>query len=146
MTPPATCVNLRSCTSRIDRHPTGDANTNRDQTQYHYIVVRDDLPPGVAAAQIAHAAGFSAQLRWWRDGSYPILKPNAHVVVLRATQAQLCKLLDSMSHEDLVAVVEVDAPYTGQLLAVGVRPAERCLLNRDVLRTLPLYGEKEAAT
>lgn len=59
---------------------------------YHYIVVRADLPLGVKAANIAHAAGESS------PGHLP---NDTHVVVLQASGQELSKLVHTLALERL---------------------------------------------
>lgn len=99
----------------------------------HYIIVRGDLPLGVAAAQIAHAAG---------ESSPGNLKPGTFAVVLAARDAaHLAQVADRLriANVNYVAVFESDAPYTDQLMSIGVAPGPRSTL-RQHLSSLSLYG------
>lgn len=99
--------------------------------------MRRDLPRGVQAAQIAHAAGESS------PGNLP---SGTHVVVLAARdEAALVALsarlqLAGAAH---VRIIEPDAPYgagdgvNGQLMALGLVPGRKELLRRT-LSQLPL--------
>lgn len=131
----------------IDRQPPGISEPlSRDRIVYHFILIRGDLPPGVASAQTAHAAARSAQMHSSRDGKLPALPSDTRVVVLAGSAQDLEDVISSTSPEDYVLIIEDDPPYTGQLLAIGFRPAERRFLNRDVLRRLPLYGTEARKT
>lgn len=104
---------------------------------HHYIVVRADLPAGVAAAMVAHAAAGSA--RGLHDET-------THVVVLKADPKQLSDLsmllaLESEEHGLFVYdVVETEGRYAGQLLALGVEPGPREPTRRGYFEHLSLYG------
>jgi len=81
-------------------------------------VVRSDLPRGIQAAQIVHAAGESA------PGNLPV---GTYAVVLRATQEELERfetvlILNGVDH---CAIRENDAPYSGELTAIGLAPAPK---------------------
>lgn len=98
-----------------------------------YLIVRADLPSGVVVAQVAHAAGQGSD-------RHP---PGVYVVVLEVPDepalAEIHEKLDSagVAH---TPIVEVDAPWSGQLMAIG------CEMSRDrgpcrrVLSNLPLCG------
>lgn len=100
----------------------------------HYIVVRDDLPVGLLAAQVCHAAGESAALR---------SPPNVcHAVVLSASKQELDKLDTVLRWEKIPfrAVFENDPPYENELLAIGIAPCTEGL--GRWLRHLPLLGQR----
>lgn len=105
------------------------------ETLHHYIVVRRDLPRGVQAAQIAHAAGESS------PGSLP---SGTHVVVLAAPgQEALAALAARLEVAGVphVVIEEPDPPYgdgvRGQLMAIGCAPARKEVIRRH-LSCLPL--------
>jgi len=104
---------------------------------HHYVVVRDDLPRGVLAAQVVHAAGESARL-------VAALPAGTHAVVLAASGEGLGALELALAAAGVAhaAVREPDAPYCGQLLAIGIAPAPRAALRRYVGR-LPLLAANE---
>jgi hypothetical protein len=91
----------------------------------HYVIVRDDLPAGVVAAMIVHAAGESAaKFNNDDDGRFR----GATAIVLSVPGLlELGALSDTLkvNHIQRVEVSESSAPYTGQLMAVGVVPADR---------------------
>jgi len=108
----------------------------------HVCVVRADLPPGVAAAQLVHAAGHSVRA---------VLPAGVRAVVLsvvdesalRIVAARLCDL--GLAHH---VVCEPDHPFDGAAMAIGVVPVARAdrRLRRAVAR-LALYAtEKDETT
>lgn len=101
----------------------------------HYVIVRPDLPRGLLAAQVVHAAGESG-------GN---IQPGTFAVVLAAEPLELValerRLVDAgVAH---AAVRETDAPWEGALMAIGVRPGPRSVLKKH-FSGLPLLGEREA--
>lgn len=97
----------------------------------HYCVVRDDLPRGVLAAQLIHAAGETgAGLR----GMFA-------VALAVGGEAELLQIEDRLRFYEVPyrAIREPDPPWCGQLMAIGVVPAARDDRQiRRVLRHLPL--------
>lgn len=95
--------------------------------------MRRDLPRGLQAANLIHAAG---------ESSHGALPPNTRAVALWTddpTLAQLeRKLLDAQIPH--TAIREPEAPWNGALMAIGIAPCERETLKplRDVLPQLPL--------
>lgn len=107
-----------------------------DQSQQnpltHYVIVRADLPIGIIAAMIAHAAGESS------PGSLP---EGTHAIVLSVPdEATLHALLARLTLSGLAwhPVYEPDAPYFGQLMAIGVAPVLRSIGKRT-LSSLPKF-------
>jgi peptidyl-tRNA hydrolase len=102
-----------------------------EEVRHHYVIVRADLPRGMQAAQLVHAAG---------ESSPGDLAEGTHAVVLTArNEAELVELerrldLAGVAH---VAIREPDAPYNGQLMAIGCVPARKEVLRRH-LSSLPL--------
>lgn len=81
-----------------------------EPSAYHYVIVRKDLPAGVAAAMIVHAAGES--------GGQP-----ARAVVLGVPNEGMLAMihLQIMKHGlKPVLVEEVEGPFAGQLMAIGI--------------------------
>lgn len=84
----------------------------------HYVIVRSDLPVGVAMAQVVHGAGESA-------GRYGVLPSHTIAIVLDGGdeyglfRAQKLLLANNIPH---VPIVESDPPYAQQLMAIGVLP------------------------
>jgi peptidyl-tRNA hydrolase len=98
----------------------------------HYVVVRTDLPAGVAAAQLVHAAG---------ESSPGNLGAGTFAVVLAVPdEAALMKVADRLRAAGMpfTLIFESDAPWSGQLMAIGARPACRSVM-RKVLSSIPLY-------
>ncbi len=100
--------------------------------------MRSDLPLGFLAAQVVHAAGESS------PGNLPHAT-NAVVLAvpdestLREYQARLERA--GVPH---VPIHEPDAPWNGQLTAIGLVPvADRAPL-RPLLSSLPLLGKERA--
>lgn len=97
-----------------------------------YIVVRQDLPRGVIAAQVAHAAGAGS-------GRHP---PNTYVVVLSVpTETHLRNVYRELENRDIPAtlVEESDLPYEGQATAIGIDLIRDRTELRKVVSNLPLY-------
>lgn len=90
----------------------------------HYVIVRADLPRGFQAAQIVHAAGYSAS---------PDLPSDAFAVVLStASECELVSLSRRLTVHGIehVLVTEIDSPYCGAATAIGVRPRRKGELKR----------------
>jgi peptidyl-tRNA hydrolase len=99
------------------------------------VIVRDDLPIGVAAAQIVHAAGESS------PGSLP---EGTFAVVLSVKDEHelLCVSRDLTSSGIAHKLIrEPDLPWAGAAMTIGVKPLPRSTV-RSVLKHLRLYGEK----
>lgn len=93
-------------------------------TLTHYIVVRSDLPLGVAMAMVAHAAGESAHQYRDENGRFT----GATVVVLEAkNEAHLEKIERKLMRAGIVyqVVYESAQPYKDQFMAIGLVPIER---------------------
>jgi hypothetical protein len=143
----------RSCTpARIDRHASAKSNicsTDHESkhsdpsgihvsssplaaTLFHYIIVRSDIPLGLACAQIAHAAGESG----------PAV-PGTHAVILAASPEELHALAQRLEDARIAfaPVIESDAPYLNVLLAIGIPPCPRERVRRFV-SSLPLFGKE----
>jgi len=91
----------------------------------HYIFVRRDLPIGIIASQITHAAGESAAL--YQD-VYGKRFPGATAVVLEAKdELGLQKIRDHLKSLDIqyLEVHESEGIYHGQFMAIGIVPTER---------------------
>lgn len=100
-------------------------------------MVRSDVPRGIQAAQIAHAAGESS------PGNLP---SGTHVVVLTAPDEASLEAISARLHArgvGHVRIIEPDAPYgagdgvNGQLMALGLRPGRKEVVGR-ALSSLPL--------
>ena len=96
-----------------------------------FIIVRSDLPLGMIAAQVAHAAGVGSE-------RHP---PDVHVVVLAASDEDHLRsisqrLLDADVAQTLVQ--EVDPPYTHQAMSIGLELIRDRSSVKKVLSSLPL--------
>ena len=97
----------------------------------HYCIVRADLPIGAQAAQLIHAAG---------ESSPGNLSPHTFAIALCAKdethldQISFELFKNGISHK---RIFEPDAPYNGQLMAIGVCPGDRKILRKH-LSQLPL--------
>lgn len=91
-------------------------------------MVRADLPAGVQAAQLIHAAGQSSPGDL-PDGSYA-------VALCVKDEASLRSLAETLARAGLPRhlIVEADAPYTGQAMAIGIAPMDRRRLKRYLSR------------
>lgn len=91
----------------------------------HYVVVRPDLPLGVLAAQVTHAAG---------ESSPGGLRAGTYAVVLQASPEDLEELRGRLEAESVPhrAIIENDEPYRGQLMAVGLEPRPRSEVKKYV--------------
>jgi hypothetical protein len=103
------------------------------------VIVRRDLPRGVQAAMIVHAAGHSAQLPGARAAS-----PPAIAVVLAASLDELCALTRVLDDAGVphVFVREPDEPWRDAPMAIGVVPMARARVRR-LLAHLPLVRAEE---
>jgi peptidyl-tRNA hydrolase len=94
----------------------------------HYIIVRRDLPLGVVCAQVTHAAGES-YAAFVRDDVYKREsdEPTSAVVLGVKSERQLKNLEKKLKrhHVKHFAMREPDAPWLGQLMAIGLWPTER---------------------
>ena len=98
------------------------------------MVVRQDLPLGILAAQVVHATGVSSD-------RHP---PGTFVVVLAAVNEQdLRRITDALTLHQVAhhVVVESDDPYAGQHMAVGLEPVHDRSHIRKALSSLPLLGK-----
>jgi hypothetical protein len=111
----------------------------------HYILVRLDLPLGVAMSQVAHAAGESFYVLGWRDGTEEAVRVDPSIsqtrVVILGVKNE-AKLVDALqrlreAHVEVSPIFEPDEPYNGQLMAIGVLPTQD--RDRRVAMTLRRY-------
>jgi hypothetical protein len=97
----------------------------------HYCITRADIPTGLQAAQLIHAAG---------ESSPGNLKPHTYAIALTAPDERALEDLSfklfrlGIPHK---RIIESDAPWTGQLMALGLFPDSRNKL-RKYLSHLPL--------
>ncbi len=93
--------------------------------------MRADLPKGIQAAQIAHAAGESSQ-GLASEGTYAFVLAVQDERALMALAAYLLR-----ERVPFVPVFEPDAPHDGALMSIGVKPARKETLKRHFAQ-LPL--------
>lgn len=99
-----------------------------------YIIIRRDLPFGTTLAQVAHAAADSTEL-WvnMKDWMFGIPKHDPTIVAILGVRdvMRLRKLEYRLRAKNVphVAIRESDAPWNGQLMAIGVCPGDRELLS-----------------
>lgn len=94
------------------------------------MVVRRDLPLGLLASFVAHAAG--------HYGPHP---PGTHVVILGvADETHLMAVANRLANAGIAHTVEVedDAPYAGQRMAIGLALVQDRQPVRKLLSQLPL--------
>lgn len=103
----------------------------------HYCVTRADIPFGVQAAQLIHAAGQSVESKV-PDGTYAIALHVQNEVELRKLSAKL-----TGAAIDHALIIEVDKPYTGQAMAIGIKPMDRKLL-KPFLSSLALVAQRQS--
>jgi len=85
----------------------------------HYCLVRQDLPLGALAAQLIHAAGESSGPGDLPDGTFAVAlaaKSHAH---LEHLERKLVRL--AIPHH---SIREPDAPWNGELMAIGILPVD----------------------
>jgi len=97
----------------------------------HYVIVRADLPRGIQAAQIVHAAGESV--------SGPVPEGTYAVCLACPNERALVKFADELRQKGVhfTSIFEPDAPYDGALMALGLAPRRKEELRRHV-SALPL--------
>lgn len=91
----------------------------------HYIFVRKDIPLGVLAAMITHAAGESGALY---EDNYDGRFRGATAVVLEARDQYHLDMIEKYLQSkniQYVAVHESGGEFHGQFMAIGVVPGER---------------------
>lgn len=91
----------------------------KEDTLAHYCITRADLPHGVQAAQLIHAAGESS------PGNIP-----NHTFAFALITKDEVELRDlawklMLAGIKIKMIFEPDAPWTGQLMAIGVVPGLR---------------------
>jgi len=92
--------------------------------------VRPDIPRGIQAAQIVHAAG---------ESSPGGLRAGTYAVVLAACSDELRRLRQVLEAAGVPhrAVIENDEPYCGELMAIGLEPCPRSEVKK-YMKSLPL--------
>lgn len=99
------------------KHPEPSGfDSRRAHTLTHYCVVRQDLPRGVLAAQLIHAAGESA------GGELPA--STIAVALSARDEAQLLAIEQQLRRLAIPhrAIREPDPPWNGALMAIGIAP------------------------
>ena len=93
------------------------------------MVVRGDLPRGLQAANIVHAAGESG----------PTERGTHAVCLVAPDAASLAAVTDRLEAAGVrvARVVETDAPFAGELMAIGCAPGRREVV-RKIVSSLPL--------
>lgn len=90
------------------------------------MIVRRDLPIGTLAAQIIHAAGESS------PGNLP--EDTFAVALAVDSELQLLSIEQKLKSKNIphAAIREPDAPWLGQLMAIGIAPCDRSLVRKEV--------------
>jgi len=101
----------------------------------HYIIVRKDLPLGVIAAQVTHAAGesFGKWGLYFASGhitpgtSLVRGEPTTAVVLQADDNAHIKRIRRKLANTKVrfVPIYEPDTPWNGQLMAIGILPGEK---------------------
>ncbi|NJK32610.1 MAG: hypothetical protein HC927_09480 [Deltaproteobacteria bacterium] len=91
-------------------------DSRRAQRLTHYCVIRQDLPRGVLAAQLIHAAGESVR------GALP--EHTIAVALAADDEAHLLALERELRRLGIAhrAIREPDPPWNGALMAIGLEP------------------------
>ncbi len=122
----ASGVSSGSCSPYSDR---ADRATESASHRYHYVICRADLPRGVLAAQIVHAAG---------ESSPGDIREGTNAVVLATpNEAELAAVADRLVAAGIAHVCIREPDRGGELMAIGCVPARKEVLRR-VLSALPL--------
>lgn len=102
----------------------------------HYVIVRRDLPIGFLAAQVVHAAGESSNGK--------ILAGTNAVVLSASDESELRAIGRALNLAGVpnVQIHEPDAPYCGQMTAIGVCPVTDRRVVKPILSALPLLGKE----
>jgi len=121
------------------------------------LIVRRDLPLGVIAAQLAHAARESSRTRWTLPEKHLHFKrckrdPDevVYVVVLSVDSGPELRELASKLERRRIPTYLIEEPdLDGQATAVGVGPVDTgraWKAVRRVLGQLPLFGPSDRST
>lgn len=101
---------------------------------YHYCIVRNDLPIGVAAAQLVHAAGETG-------GN---LTPGTRSVVLGVNHQDDLQFISfrlSLKEIPHKLIIESEEPYQHQLMAIGIFPVRGKEVLKCILGKLNVYSK-----
>jgi peptidyl-tRNA hydrolase len=96
------------------------------------VIVRQDLPRGIQAAQLIHASGHSARVGLLPEGTYAIALSCRDEGELRTLSERLKAA--GLAHH---LIHEPDSPYGGALMALGLEPNYKSKFRR-YLSNLPL--------
>jgi len=110
--------------------------TRRARQLTHYCLIREDLPVGAIGAQLVHAAGESSPGDL-PDGTVAVVLAARGVAHLEHLERKLVRL--EIPHR---AIREPDAPYNGELMAIGIRPVDDRELVKPVTSGLRLLGKE----
>jgi len=114
--------------SQVDATPIEGSSSSSPKT--HYVIVRDDLPKGVLAAHILHAAGESGQA------------PAGSIAVALAvpSEADLLRAAARLDARGIAYVLirENAGPFDGQATAIGIPPTTDRSAIRRATSALPL--------
>jgi len=82
----------------------------------HYCVVREDLPLGIQAAMLVHAAGESG----------PAVTGTTAVVLGVPNETALRRLIIALNYSNAsyTVIKEPDPPWNGQTMAIGIAPTD----------------------
>jgi peptidyl-tRNA hydrolase len=115
------------------KHPEPSGfNSRRAQPLTHYCLIRQDLPRGVLAAQLIHAAGESASGDL-PTGTIAVALAARDEPHLASLELELRRL--GIPHR---AIREPDTPWNGALMAIGIVPIADRALVREVTGGLRL--------
>lgn len=105
---------------------------------HHYVIARTDVPTGVMAAQIVHAAGESSDRV--PSGVCAVCLAAHSELELEDLEAKLIEL--EIAH---TSIREPDAPWNGALMAIGLEPVirDRHPKLRRALARFKLIGENK---
>ena len=104
--------------------------------QYHYCIVRKDLPLGVLSSHLVHASADTGPV-----------DPGTHALVLSATaENNLLKIEQQLSRYQIKhhSIREPDSPWNGELMAIGLYPTSDRGSVKPITKKLRLLlgGEK----
>lgn len=110
---------------------------------YQYVVVRKDIPDGLVAAMVLHAAGEAVQAQGRKllmDGTPALGWEDIVSLVPHSTRASVLEANDEAALEavyahaknrnrtPIVRIVESEGEHAGQLMALGFTPCNRNIL------------------
>lgn len=96
---------------------------------YHYCIVRNDLPVGVTAAQLVHAAGESG----------PVTSGTYAVVLACADEAELAELERTLLQFNIQHVAIREPDMSDALTAIGLSPVKNRKGLPNAIKKLKLY-------